>query len=516
MAVTTQGYSAKPHMDAWPAELDTALAAALQCGRRMAEETGAPAFACVSAPFAADIEVFRAAVWHGDHGPFAVYWRDADRERLAFGCAAQAEGAGPDALAAAQEAYDDWRTRLVCGSGARPHFFMGAAFDPCMPRAQPWTGWPGAWLVLPAFTIERAGRDMATLTVTVRVGVDDDVTRVLDQTRARFPSAGTMSARADEGVSPVGQESVRTGGKSGRGIRRVTEWTADEDVARFGATPETDRWVRIVSAGAKAVRSGHFDKVVLARSEREAGHFSVEGVVRVLASVYPTAVTFAVRRGGQVFVGATPERLATVRAGSVQVDCLAGSSARAADEVQDQRQAAALLLSGKNRAEHEAVVRGVLADLADAAVQLTAAEQPVIRTLPNLHHLFTPVSGRLAPGEGVLSVVRRLHPTPAVAGLPRREAMRTIAEWERMDRGWYAGPVGWLDGRGDGEFAVALRCGLLDASGAYLYAGVGVVAESDPWAEWLETEWKLAPMRRALVVSEETPGLPEGDEWVGV
>lgn len=500
----------------WTSELDSTLDAALRRARWLARKDGVPAFACVSVPFVADIGAVRAAVLRDEASPFAAYWREEAGERLAFGCAADVARDGPDAMSAAQAAYEVWRTRVVCDRAARAAFFMGAAFDPVMPRQAPWTGWPGAWLVLPSYVVERTETG-STLTVAVRMDAGDEDTGMLAAVRTHFLAA--LSRRWVDAAADAPAGTAGEAGAAGRvpGLRNGREdGVSDGDTTHFGRTPETDRWARIVTAGAESVRTGRYGKVVLARSERERGRFDVDGVVTALAAAYPSAVTFAVRRGAQVFVGATPERLAAVRAGGLRVDCLAGSAARGTDEAKDARQAAELLSSGKNLAEHEAVVRGVLADLADATVQMEAAERPVIRTLPNLHHLFTPVSGRLAPGESALSVVRRLHPTPAVAGLPRQEAMRAIADWERMDRGWYAGPVGWLDGRGDGEFAVALRSGLLDASGAYLYAGVGVVAQSDPWDEWQETQWKLMPMRRALGAPGGTAGFAKGDEPVGV
>lgn len=149
------------------------------------------------------------------------------------------------------------------------------------------------------------------------------------------------------------------------------------------------------------------------------------------------------------------------------------------------------------------MLEGIASDLAGAVVSLAHAPAPSVRRLKNVQHLHTPVAGALRPGETVLSVLARLHPTAAVGGLPREGALAAIAAAEGMDRGWYAGPVGWVDADGDGEFAVALRSALLAGNRADLYAGVGVVGESEPAAEWDETEWKLAPVRRALGVAAE-------------
>jgi isochorismate synthase len=179
---------------------------------------------------------------------------------------------------------------------------------------------------------------------------------------------------------------------------------------------------------------------------------------------------------------------------------LAGTSARGATPAEDERLGQALLASPKERTEHAVVVRALRAALAEQCTDVTAPGTPRLFRVRNVQHLLTPLSGRLRPGRGALDLVTALHPTPAVGGAPRATALDLIRRWEGLDRGWYAGPVGWVDRHGQGEFAVAIRSALLRGPEASLYAGCGIVADSDPEAEFSESVLKLRPMLAALGV----------------
>ncbi len=205
---------------------------------------------------------------------------------------------------------------------------------------------------------------------------------------------------------------------------------------------------------------------------------------------------FAFQRGEAVFLGASPERLCDKRGLSVASDALAGSAPRR-DEG-DARAAAALLESDKDRREHQVVVDAVRAALEPLATRIRVPAAPVVRTLRNVHHLWTPITATLARPLHVLDLVRALHPTPAVCGTPREAAIRWIAAHEPDPRGWYAGAVGWFDAEGDGAFNVAIRSGLLARREAWLYAGAGIVEGSDASLEYAETRLKQAPMLAAL------------------
>jgi menaquinone-specific isochorismate synthase len=199
--------------------------------------------------------------------------------------------------------------------------------------------------------------------------------------------------------------------------------------------------------------------------------------------------------GGAAFVGASPERLVRKRGRVVDSEALAGSCARTGD---DAAAAAALAASAKDRAEHAWVVAAIEAALAPRCRTLDVPSAPAVRTLRQILHLHTPITGELAQGAHVLELVAALHPTPAVGGTPTADAVAWIAAHEPTPRGWYASPVGWFDAAGDGEFAVAIRSGLLAGATATLFAGAGIVAASDPAAELAETELKLRALSDAL------------------
>jgi len=255
-----------------------------------------------------------------------------------------------------------------------------------------------------------------------------------------------------------------------------------------------------VSEAAAAVRRGELEKVVLAREVRVEAEepFDVEAALRRLRDAYPSCYVFAVARGEQVFLGATPERLVRLEGRTVRVASLAGSIRRGTTPEEDRELAAALLASTKDRAEHAVVARAIRAALDGPCVEVEAPDAPVILSVRNVHHLYTPVNARLSDGATLLDLVARLHPTPAVGGMPRAAALRYIREHEGLDRGWYAAPVGWMDASGQGEFAVALRSALVEGAEATLFAGCGIMGDSDPEREYAESAVKLRPMLAAL------------------
>jgi isochorismate synthase len=184
------------------------------------------------------------------------------------------------------------------------------------------------------------------------------------------------------------------------------------------------------------------------------------------------------------------------------VTCLAGSIGIGQDEEETRRLAARLLASAKDREEHDIVVRSTIGALEDTCEDVTSApDSPRVARARSVQHLETPISARMPHAGHVLDLVECLHPTPAVGGFPRERALATIRELEAIDRGWYAGPFGWTDLQGDGEFVVAIRSALVAGRSAALFAGCGIVADSVPAAEWEETCLKLRPMLAALGVA---------------
>ncbi len=253
-----------------------------------------------------------------------------------------------------------------------------------------------------------------------------------------------------------------------------------------------------------AIADARYGKVVLARDlvgTVPAGS-DLRRLVRALSTEYPDTWAFAV----DGLIGASPETLVTAHDGVVTARVLAGTAARGADAVTDARAAAALADSPKDNDEHAFAVRSVVASLAPHTAALDAEGGPFILELPNLFHLATDVRARLSDRASALDLAAALHPTAAVAGTPTEAAVAAIRELEPFDRGRYAGPVGWIDADGNGEWAIALRCAQFDVTGSgsdapvalTAYAGAGIVAGSDPEAELLETRVKFRPIVDAL------------------
>lgn len=372
------------------------------------------------------------------------------------------------------------------GMNAGPVLLGGFAFAHDAPTEGVWEGFPASWLVLPRMAVACAGGS-ARITLSVLVDPDKparsrdgaETEEYLDVLAAVMAGRSQVDVRGRNPHSP----SQRTGGIT------VEEW------------PEAVAWKEKVASAANAVRMGTLRKVVLARSVRVRGSaFDPVQILRRLRFEYPACTVFAVSRRGGCFVGATPERLVRVRNGEVTAVALAGSAPRGRTDDEDRRLGEALVASAKDRIEHGLVVDQLCEALEGPCESVAVAASPSLLRMPNVQHLRTPVRARLRNHSTVLDLVGRLHPTPAVGGVPRDEALEWIRRREGLDRGWYAGPVGWMDRAGEGEFSVAIRSALLRGGEAVLYAGCGIVADSDPDQEYEECCLKLRPMLSALAV----------------
>lgn len=263
------------------------------------------------------------------------------------------------------------------------------------------------------------------------------------------------------------------------------------------AEPPRREYVAAVRAARDAIRAGSLDKVVLARTlmlcfERAP---DVRSLLAWLRAADPHAYTYAF---GEM-IGATPELLVERRGEIVRAEPLAGSARRGRDDDDDAAAAEALLQSGKDHAEHSYVVDAIRAALQPLCRDLSVESQPSLLATSRVWHLRTRFEGRLrAPGASALSLAAALHPTPAVCGTPVAAAAAMIRDLEPVDRGFYAGLVGWCDAAGDGEWAIQLRCGHVRGATMRLHAGAGIVADSDPEAELAETDAKFDVLRAAL------------------
>ncbi len=259
------------------------------------------------------------------------------------------------------------------------------------------------------------------------------------------------------------------------------------------------RWISMVCDALARIENDEFAKVVVARrvSVTADADFDLVAVLGRLQRDHPTCFTFAVGD----FLGASPELLVRRRGALVVSRPMAGTVERGDTLDADQRATEAMATSAKHGHEHRLVVDAVTEALRPWCQEVSASAQPEVARLATVAHLATTVAGRLRgePPPSALAVVDRLHPTPAVAGWPREPALAAIAILEDFDRGRYAGPVGWMDSRGDGDWAVGIRGATIKGVTAEVVAGAGIVAGSDPAAEWVETQAKFDPMLRALV-----------------
>ena len=287
----------------------------------------------------------------------------------------------------------------------------------------------------------------------------------------------------------------------------VPEFTADEAAERIGRLAYADgaldpmAWCGVVAAAVARIDGGELDKVVLARDLLVTADRPLDPrrLLLRLAERFPDTWTFAV----DGLLGATPEMLLARTGRELSARVLAGTVRRGAG-ADDQRLADELMHSAKDHAEHAYAVDSLARTLGPFCAELDVPARPSLLTLPNVRHLASDVRGRQRDGDetGLLELVGAVHPTAAVCGTPTDRAYRLIAELEGMDRGRYAGPVGWLDARGDGEFGLALRCAQLTGADegrqARLFAGCGIVSGSDPEAELAETQAKFAAFQAAL------------------
>lgn len=266
------------------------------------------------------------------------------------------------------------------------------------------------------------------------------------------------------------------------------------DGARSGAD-----WELAVAEAVRRINTGELEKVVLARDLVAEADTSIDPrwPLSRLAERYPRCWTFSV----DGLIGATPEMLVRLDRGLITSRVLAGTIRRTGDDARDLALAASLARSSKDLEEHEYAVRSVAHALEPYCSSMNVPETPFVLHLPNVMHLATDVAGVAADGVSSLGLAAALHPTAAVCGTPTDHARELIRELENMDRGRYAGPVGWIDRYGDGEWGIALRCAQIEAQRPgrmRLFAGCGVVAGSDPEAELAESAAKLVPMRDAL------------------
>ena len=353
---------------------------------------------------------------------------------------------------------------LPAGAGAA--WVGGFAFDPEGGGSSPWSSLAPASLVLPQLSICRSGAEtFLTVNTVVRPGDDAEQRAAALEARLAGLRDDPLPLLDPHPTARVEITSVR---------------------------PPSD-FERTIGAATARIEAGEMSKVVLAREVlvTAAAAHDPAAVFAALREQFSSCFCFCCGTPEAAFIGASPELLLRRSGASVSTVALAGSTRRSSDPAVDDHLGEQLLRSDKDRREQAIVAERIARTLRPHSVWVEAAPEPEIVRVANIQHLATPLIAQLAEPRSAVELAGILHPTPAVGGEPSRAAAEAIAELEQMDRGWYAGPVGWMDATEDGEFCVALRSALLRDREARLYAGVGVVAGSDPAAELAETEIKL-------------------------
>ncbi|MGR3765467.1 isochorismate synthase [Rossellomorea sp. NS-SX7] len=355
--------------------------------------------------------------------------------------------------------------------GTGPLLFGGFRFDPFNQRGGEWNDFENGTLQVPSFMLTKS-KEADYLTLNMLCGPEDGEESLNEMIRmkneiirnSQYPSLPEEAA-----------------------VRNVEDFNPEE-------------WKKSVQNVVEELQAGDMEKVVLARKCKVTfdDPITSDFVLDNLWKQQPDSFIFSFEQNKSCFIGATPERLVKKTGEEVLSTCLAGSIARGRTLEEDEKLGEELLNDEKNRYEHHLVVETIQHALEPFCNELLLPEKPGLMKMKDIQHLYTPVVGRASRQTSLLNMVEKLHPTPALGGVPRDKALHVIRQEEKMDRGLYAGPVGWMDAYDNGEFAVAIRSGLLHDEGSYLYAGCGIVADSDPESEFKETQMKFRPMLRAL------------------
>jgi isochorismate synthase len=454
--------------------LERGIDRALSAARR----EGAPVVVAMTAPIPAELDLSSAVLAARRPGDRFACLEQPDRDGFVLAALGQAEvieARGPERFTrVSARARELARTAVADDPGddpsrppaAGPVFVGGFAFADDGGSSPEWSGLAPACLVLPELALVRQGGE-ARLTLTAVVQPDDDPGAVAERLLRR---ANQLAPASMPLLDPDPVERTRVA----------------------SAAPPS-HYEHAVERAVERIRAGELEKVVLAREVRahaSAPHDPV-AVLGALRELFPACYCWCVGTPEVAFVGASPELLVRRDGQRAQTVALAGTTRRSADPSVDDHLGEQLLNSTKDREEQAIVARRIERTLGPVSLWVAAADDPVIVRVHNVQHLATPIRAQLADPVPAVELAGLLLPTPAVGGEPREAALPLIPALEGLDRGWYAGAVGWTDLAEDGEFCVALRCALLRGSVAHLYAGCGIVRDSVPADELAESEVKL-------------------------
>jgi salicylate biosynthesis isochorismate synthase/menaquinone-specific isochorismate synthase len=420
--------------------------------------------AAVSAPLPAELDLSAAVLAARTPDDRYFCLEQPGRVLATLGCAALVEADGDRRFERVAAACRELARGAFTDDG--PVWVGGFAFTHDGGSSPEWSSLAPAQMLMPEIALSRHG-DAAELTVAAVLDGDESADAVLDRLRERVESlepAAMPLFDPDPLVSP-----------------RVAS-----------ATPP-EHFESAVARGVERIKAGELDKLVLAREVRVHAPSEIDPapVYDALRASFPACYCYLVGTPELAFIGASPELLVRREGARAQTVALAGTTRRSADPSVDDLLGEQLLQSDKQREEQAIVTRRIERTLRPVSVWVAAADAPVLVKVQNVQHLATPIRAQLAEPVSCVELAGRLHPTPAVGGEPREVAVKLIPALEGLDRGWYAGTVGWTDLSEDGEFCVAIRCALIRGRVAHLYAGNGIVRDSLPAEELAETEVKL-------------------------
>ncbi len=413
----------------------------------------------------------------------SIYWARSDDQvfRFARGQAVTIETQGENRLIELEQRFNAlsqyWIQLNPDGLEPKVQAFVGFAFSPNEKMASCWRGFANACIHVPSILLERKGLT-SSLTFTCHTqsgkGIDDIRSEWLRQTVNLF----------------VGVTNFKPSFGSNGPMNRISD------------IPSNDQWLAQVNKVINHIEEGFLEKVVLTRRVRIASDRPLQAARSLawLASRHTGGVQFAYTTTHATLIGASPERLVSLRGDKVVCDAIAGTACRHPHSEFDYQLGLGLLADNKARHEQSLVVDSILRSLEPMCISLNAPVEPQLLKSSGVQHLWSTIHGRVNQGVSLLNLASRLHPTPAVGGEPYHRALAWLETHEKGQRGWYTGALGWLANDGSGELTVILRCALLRNNIADLFAGAGIVGNSDPQSELDETEWKLRTMLDALTV----------------
>ena len=425
------------------------------------------------------LQYFRKTNSHFNNERF--FWTNPERSTYIIGAGVTKEFKPSGKKNRYKEMEESWKTFLENGiindSDISPLLFGGFSFDPIKENTSLWNIFSDAAFVLPTFMLT-VKKEQCYLTINIMNDASTDEIIYLKHIEEELLSNGLP-----------------------KGMEALPSLISYEEM-------EPDKWKDSIREVTTKISNNEMEKVVLARELRVAfsNEIPVDVVLENLLEEQQNSYIFAYVKNGDCFIGATPEQLVQKNEEEIISMCLAGSTKRGQTFHQDEQLGLELLSDEKNLHEHHLVVKMIKESLQSVCKYVETDDRPSLRKLKHIQHLYTPVK---AIGNGytsLLDLVEKLHPTPALGGYPTNIAIKTIREVELLDRGWYASPIGWFDSNNNGEFAVAIRSGLIQKNEASLFAGCGIVADSDPESEYEETKVKFKPMLSALggIISNES------------